>query len=468
MRSIRITTGAVLTVALAIVLLVVDARVESILTSDAAVPDPTASIRDLRVFLLATFVVLALAVWAACAWGWRSIDRTHQRIAGLARRVGEGDLTARLGEARQGPLGSLTGSVNDAIEHLDGILADTRARGRYYAGILDQMTDAVVAVDERNRVRFVNRPFVRLFDVEPGDAAGRPLESVILNYELSALVSRALRQGAVQRESLRLTHPAQHLLECVATPLTSETGAIVGAVALLHDITRLRDADRVREDFVANAGHELRTPAAGIKALAEALQAGALSDPTLGPSFCGQIVDAADRLTEILDDMLTLTRVERGEQLLERRMVDVTSVLENVARQLSPTANQKDLSVNTQCGDEDEVYADPAMLQTLLLNLLENGVKYTPAGGAVTARGRVVPGGYELAVTDTGIGIPREHQERIFERFYRVDRARDRATGSTGLGLSIVRHIAEAHGGHVSVSSQEGEGSTFTAFFPDP
>jgi len=238
-------------------------------------------------------------------------------------------------------------------------------------------------------------------------------------------------------------------------------------VGLLHDVTQLRETNRVRQDFVANASHELRTPAAGIKALAEALQAGAMEDPERGPEFAGQIVDAADRLTEILDDMLTLTRVERGARMLEPKMTDVGAALEDAADQVRPAADQKGVGVTVECDEGDRVYADPDSLQTLLLNLLDNAVKYTPEGGTVTARGREVPGGYQLAVEDTGVGIPREHQQRIFERFYRVDRARDRATGSTGLGLSIVRHIAESHGGRVAVSSREGEGSTFTAFLPD-
>ncbi len=424
--------------------------------------------RQIRGFLLSAFVVLAALALAIAAWGWRSVDEDLERVTRVADRLRAGDLTARVGEVRIGPLGGLVGPVNEAIEHLVRLLTDARSQSHYYGAILDQMTDAVVAIDGRGRVQFINRSFARLFGAEPDDAEGRPLENVTLNYDLSTLVTRAVQQGTVQRAALRLTHPDDRLLEGVATPLTDEEGRAIGAVALLHDLTQVREASRVRQDFVANAGHELRTPAAGIKALAEALQAGAIRDPEHGPEFAKQIVDAADRLTEILDDMLTLTRVERGAQLLEPRMVDACTALEDAANMVRPAAGQKGISVSTECGEGEQVYADQASLQTLLLNLLDNAVKYTPPGGEVTVRGRSVPGGYELAVSDTGVGIPAEHLERIFERFYRVDRARDRATGGTGLGLAIVRHIAQSHGGRVQVSSREEEGSTFTALFPEP
>lgn len=433
-----------------------------------ASPAPAARARaSITRFLIITFLVLAVLATILAARGWTSVDQALERIDAVAERLCAGDLTARVPEVRQGALSGLTSRLNAAIERTGQMLTTSREQGRYYAAILDQMTDAVVAVDERAHVQFVNRPFARLFDVEPQDTVGRPVENVVLNYEISALINRALEQGAEQRDRLSLTHPDEYLLEGVSTPLTDETGEVIGAVGLLHDITQLREADRVRQDFVANASHELRTPAAGIKALAEALQAGAINDAERGPKFLQQIVASADRLTEILDDMLTLTRMERGGRLLEPRMIDAATALEDAAGQVRPAANQKGVGVTVECGQDDRVYADPGALQTLLLNLLDNAVKYTPGGGGVTARGRSVPGGYEFSVADTGVGIPEEHHQRIFERFYRVDRARDRATGSTGLGLSIVRHIAQSHGGRVRVSSEESRGSVFTAFFPE-
>lgn len=432
-------------------------------SSPPAIPQARASMRR---FLLGAFIVLAIIAMIVASTGWTSIDQSLEQISGVAQRLRDGDLTARVRQVRQGALSKLTGSVNAAVDQMAALLNDAREQGRYYGAILDQMTDAVVAVDERGHVQFINKAFARLFDVEPEGVAGLPVENVLLNYEISALVMRALHQGSVQRSRFSLTHPGEYHLEGVATPLTDEDGRIIGAVGLLHDITQLREATRVRQDFVANASHELRTPAASIKALAEALQAGALGDSEHGPKFCRQIVESADRLTEILDDMLTLSRVERGAELLEPQLTDVETALQDAANQVRPAAEHRGIRLEVEYNEGDQIYVDPASLQTLLLNLLDNAVKYTSEEGMVTLRGRAVPGGYEVAVQDTGVGIPEEHQSRIFERFYRVDRARDRTTGSTGLGLSIVKHIAEVHGGRVSVSSEVGEGTTFTALFP--
>ncbi|MFW6438183.1 MAG: sensor histidine kinase [Armatimonadota bacterium] len=440
----------------------------SILLLTSTPRDAAEATKRVRRFLWVTFIVLAVIATIAAMQGWRSIDQSLDRIEAVTRRLRKGELDARVREVRQGALLPLTASINRAFGQIVSKLSEAREQGRYYAAILDQMTDAVVAVDERGQVQFINRHFSRLFEIEPEEAAGHPVETVLLNYEISAIVTRALEQGAVQSSQLRLAHPEEHVLEAVSTPLTDDSGEVIGAVGLLHDITQLREVNRVRQDFVANASHELRTPAASIKALAEALQSGAMNDPEHGPKFLRQIVESADRLTEILDDMLTLSRVERGGRMLEPATVDARRALEDAANQVRPAAVTKGVKVGVQCDDDDTIYADPGSLQTLLLNLLDNAVKYTPEGGDVTAVGDEVPGGYEIAVSDTGVGIPKEEQQRIFERFYRVDRARDRRTGSTGLGLSIVKHIAEAHGGRVTVTSHEGEGSTFTAFFPTP
>ncbi|MGC9320302.1 MAG: sensor histidine kinase, partial [Armatimonadota bacterium] len=380
--------------------------------------------------VVAIFLGACAGAWLVAAWLAHFVGEPLQRMTNMAQRMRQGDLSVRVHDVRPGVIGRLAEELNATAESLQAELSQARAQGRHYSAILQQMTDAVVAVDDRGRVEFVNRTFAALFDVSPDEAAGRPLENVTLHYKLSALVSRALEQGTVQRDQLRLTHPHKRVLEGVCTPLTDE-GEVTGVVGLLHDITELREVNRVRQDFVANASHELRTPAAGIKALAEALQAGAINDPQRGPKFCQQIVEAADRLTETLDDMLTLTRVERGEKLLEPCTLRAAGAVEEAVSQIRPAARAKGIELTTEVGEGDRVFAHPDSLQTLLVNLLDNAVKYTPEGGSVVVRGRSLPGGYELAVADTGVGIPEAEQERVFERFYRVDRARDRATGST-------------------------------------
>ncbi|MBN1458839.1 MAG: PAS domain-containing protein [Armatimonadetes bacterium] len=427
-----------------------------------------AASQELRRALIVIFLVAAVLALVVVPWISKALTEPVERLVVAARRVARGDLDARVIGDVYGELGELTRVFNSAIERLSRLLQSSQSEAAQYAAILEQMSDAVVILDEQERVILANTAFGRLFGVRTETIAGEYVEQVALNYELTQLLTRALQQGSWQRDEVRLLHPEPRTLVGVANPITGNEGELMGAVGLLHDVTDLYRADQVRRDFVANASHELRTPAAGIKALAEALQAGALSDPDKGPDFVQQIVEATDRLTAILDDMLLLTRVERGQELLHREWVEVRQACAEALSHVEQRAASEGIDVQCTVSGEDRVYADSASLQTVLINLLDNAVKYTPRGGAVAVRGRQTPEGYELEVSDTGVGIPEADRERIFERFYRVDKARDRATGGTGLGLAIVKHSVEAHGGQVTVRSEEGEGSKFTVVFPPP
>jgi len=432
---------------------------------------PLTAVRDasaeLRRILVAAFVLSVLLVWLLSHELSGALTEPVRRLVHVARRAGRGDLEARVEGIATGDLRELAEVFNDTLARLAELIALTQKQGRHYAAMLEQMTDAVVVVDREQRIQFVNRAFSALFDVDTEGAAGRHLNELVLNYEFTNLLGRAVQQGIPQRHEIRILHPQTRILVAVAASLISDDNETLGAVGLLHDITDLRKADQVRRDFVSNASHELRTPAAGIRALAEALETGAIQDPEKGPQFVHRIIETAERLTNILDDMLTLTRVERGRELLHPQWTDVGGAFAEAIRQIQPAATARSVALASDLFEGDSAYVDPAALQTVLINLLDNAVKYTPAAGEVTLTGRKVPGGYEIAVADTGIGIPSEDLDRIFERFYRVDKARDRATGGTGLGLSIVKHTVEAHGGSVSVESPPGQGSTFRVFSPD-
>lgn len=424
--------------------------------------------RWLRRVILTVFAVALLLVWVVSYLIAGALTAPVQELVRVARRVDRGDLQARVGAVSGAEVGALARVFNAALDRLAALVEHSRRESRHYAAILEQMGDAVVIVDHGGKVEFLNPPFRRLFGVTEPAAEGHTAQEVTLSFDLSALLLRAIEQNTVQRDEIRLMQPEGLVLATVVTPLVDEAGSVVGAIGLLRDVTDRRRVEEMRREFVANASHELRTPAAGIKALAEVLQSGAFRDPEKGPRFVGQIVEAADRLTYILDDMLTLTRVERGQELLSAVWVPAPEAVAEAVRTVLPTAQARGVAVAPAVPSDDRVFADPSALQTILINLLDNAVKYSPEGETVTVTGRAVPGGYEFAVADHGVGIPEEHLPRIFERFYRVDKARDRATGGTGLGLSIVKHTVEAHGGRVTVRSQPGQGSTFTVVFPAP
>jgi two-component system phosphate regulon sensor histidine kinase PhoR len=433
---------------------------------------PLTAVRDasiqLRHILLVTFLVAVALVWLVSLWTAGTLTAPVQRLVDMARRIGRGDLQARVREPASGELAELTDVFNATAERLAELVTSSEREARYYEAILEQMSDAVVVVDERERVQFINATFVRLFGVDDEDIRDRYLTQIARSYELSVMLTRALEQGAVQRDEVRVLYPETRILAAAVTPLLGPEGKTVGAVALVRDVTELRRMDEVRRDFVANASHELRTPVTGIKALAEAMQSGALEDPEKGPRFLQQILDAADRLTLLLDDMLTLTRVERGPEFVDPEPVIVAEALAEAAAHMEPSAMAKGVALRTEVGEDDQVHADSASLQTVLINLVDNAVRHTPADGEVVLSGHAVAEGYEVRVTDTGAGIPEEHISRIFERFYRVDPGRGRDSGGTGLGLAIVKHIAEAHGGRVDVRGTPGAGTTFSVFFPAP
>ncbi|HCU37942.1 MAG TPA: hypothetical protein DGT21_21665 [Armatimonadetes bacterium] len=421
----------------------------------------------LRGFAVGLWVLAAAAAVLLGAAAAGMLDEPIRRICVVARRLRDGDLAARIEPLPDGDLRQLAADLNGAVDRMVGQVETFRNESRYYEAVLEQMSDAVVVVNEQARIRFVNRAFSKLMNVAAGDVVDHHVEAIGLSYDTATLLVRALEQRTAQRDRILLRSGADtRTIIGVAAALHSAEGAVTGAVGLYHDITDLQRADQVRRDFVSNASHELRTPAAGIKALAEALQAGALQDPVKGPRFVDRIVETSERLGNILDDMLTLTRVERGEELLHPEPVNVAAAFSEALLQVQLAGAGRGITLERECAPDDIVFADARSVQTVLVNLLDNAVKYTPPGGRVRLVGTSVPGGYEMTVSDTGVGIPEEDLSRIFERFYRVDKARDRATGGTGLGLAIVKHIVEAHGGRVTVQSRLDEGSTFRVYLP--
>jgi two-component system phosphate regulon sensor histidine kinase PhoR len=249
-------------------------------------------------------------------------------------------------------------------------------------------------------------------------------------------------------------------------PFPGAEGTPHGAVLTFHDVTERRRLDQVRRDFVANASHELRTPLTSIRGFVEALEDGALADPPTAERFLGKIHAHADRMGALVEDLLELSRLESGERPPVREPVDVAEVADDVAASFAEMAERKSLALECRHQPARTVTSDGDRLRRILENLVENAIKYTPAGGSVGIETAGRDGGAQVTVSDDGPGIPPEHLPRIFERFYRVDKARSRDLGGTGLGLSIVKHLAESIGATVGVSSDVGRGTRFTVLLP--
>jgi two-component system phosphate regulon sensor histidine kinase PhoR len=311
----------------------------------------------------------------------------------------------------------------------------------------------------------MNSSVVRIFGLITDAASGKSLIEVFRNAELSVVASEAVSSGKPVSRELELLTPIKGIFRTVASPVF-ENGRPGGCVIVAHDITDLRRLESVRKDFVANVSHELRTPLTAVKGCLETLINGGLDDKEHILDFLKTAQHQASRLENLISDLLNLSSIESGKVVLEKSNVPVSKLLDTVHSGLARAYSTKNIAFNNGIPASLKILADTKKLEQVFINLLDNAAKFTGENGRVTASHEETADGFRFIVEDTGIGIPAKHLTRIFERFYRVDKARSRELGGTGLGLSIVKHLVELHGGRVGVESVEGTGSRFWFTIP--
>ena len=407
--------------------------------------------------LLALTVAAGIGIFVA-----GRVTRPVVEMEAIARRMSEGEYGARAPVRSVDELGALGRALNAMMAKLREKIDDVQEERAKATAILDGMVEGVIAVDAHECIVLINERARAMFSVGPTSGQGKPLPEVIRNAELHELF-RATRAGhelPLHRE-LRLGHPIGRLLEVTAVPVRLG-GGDAGAVMVLHDITALRRLERVRTEFVANVSHELRTPLTAIQGYLETLLGGALEERANARRFVDIAFRHTERLGRLLNDLTDLSNIELGKVSLRLAPVRLAEVVGSVLDLVRPkaTAGRVGLIIDIEPPDLG-AHADHDRLAQILINLVDNAVKYTREGGWVTVRARALGDRrVEVRVRDTGIGIPRADLPRITERFYRVDKARSRELGGTGLGLAIVKHLVLAHGGELSITSEEGEGTT--------
>jgi two-component system phosphate regulon sensor histidine kinase PhoR len=345
--------------------------------------------------------------------------------------------------------------------------AELREQSQRTAALFDRMVEGLIVVDAGGRIRVANRAAAALFGFEP-PAVGKTILEATRHHEVAAVVARLDRELEVLGHELRIdSMEAPRFLQVNALALRDPEGASDGAIVVFHDLTRLRQLEGVRQEFVANVSHELRTPLSLIKSATETLLEGGKEDPAALSRFL-QIIDKhANRLALLIDDLLLLSTLDSGGLRLNRQPVPFRTTVQDAIDDLQVRALARDVTLVNSVPGSLVAVADSDRMRQVISNLLDNAIKYGRAGGRAAVEGRVLPNGrIEVKVVDDGPGIPEDSQERIFERFYRVDKARSREQGGTGLGLAIVKHVVQAHGGDVRLESVPGDGSAFIFTLP--
>ncbi len=416
---------------------------------------------------------------AGFAFAWLGLHWYRRRalllsLAESAARLADGQQVRTSTRRMDGAIGELSRAIDAASRRVVERERRLHSDLRQMRVVLDGMADAVLAVDSRGRLTFANATANRLFALD-AHSIQRLIVELIREPKIQNAVATSLAAGGPYRGEIAVTNldtlgrVHERVFEAHGSSLPGE--ATTGIVLVLHDVTELRRLERTRRDFVANASHELKTPLSSIKAYTETLLDWGLEDPDVNVRFLTRINEQADRLHQLILDMLSLARLDSGDSGWERRPLAVVPAVEGYVESHRARAESKGLTIvfrTTSISRADAIMGDEEALRQIVDNLIDNAIKYTPEGGRVEVGCRLAADEIRIEVSDTGIGIPRDELPRVFERFYRVDKARSRELGGTGLGLSIVKHLTQALEGRVEVESRLGRGSTFTVYLPRP
>jgi len=436
----------------------------------AAVPltEIIASLNAVYARLLAGGVFIAVLAGVIGIFVSRSIMRPVQEISEGAARFAGGDLKARLPIPRTREMAGLAETLNRMAAELDARIQTIERQRNEQEAILASMAEGVIAVDADEHIIIVNESAARIFEMNLANAAGKPLQEAIRNIELQRFAARALCSDELVEDDVAVSADSGKILRAHGVALRDAGQNRIGAVIVLNDITRLKRLENMRREFVGNVSHELKTPITSIKGFVETLLDGALDNHEEAVRFLNIISNHADRLSAIIDDLLLLSRVEQDSEhaALMLESLRMTDVLGAALKACEARAAKKGIPLCLRCPDSLVAQLDAHLFEQAVVNLIDNAIKYSAPGSPIDVSADAFSGGIRVAVSDNGCGITPEHLPRVFERFYRVDKARSRKDGGTGLGLAIVKHIIQAHGGSVNVQSKPGSGSKFTLELP--
>ncbi|KYC71917.1 PAS domain S-box protein [Bacillus coagulans] len=414
---------------------------------------------------------LAMAV-AFLISGWisyvlaRKFTRPIEASIEVSNRLIKKDYDSRVHINASGELRQLAKAINNLAHNLKQQMNEIDENEQQLTAVLENMDSGVMLIQTSGRIMLVNRAMEEMTGLSSGKLIGKRHIEAGKSFGLSQLIDRSLKTGERFRDEVHLYYPKERILDAHIAPYVGESGELRGVVAVLHDVTETRRLEQIRSEFVANVSHELKTPVTSVKGFAETLLDGAMYDEATLREFLKIIYDESDRLHRLISDILDLSRIEQHRIPLKMEQLNVVDVITETAQTMRKRIEKKQLELVLPQKRHVMMEADKDRLRQILLNLVTNAIAYTPDKGRIEISLIERENELDLIVSDTGIGISEKDLPRIFERFYRVDKARSRQSGGTGLGLAIVKHLVESYHGKIRVESEEGKGSTFIVTLP--
>jgi len=402
---------------------------------------------------IAAIIAILLAIQLS-----RTTTEPVKKLTKMAKRMAEGELDQEIRVTAKDEVGDLAGAFNQMSARLREMVALLTNERDKMTAVVSTMGDGVIIVDSESRVNMVNKAAEAMFRLSKNESLGNTFIEVVHDHELAEVLRKCLKTGE-QQTGLVETESGKQFLRVIATPLWS------GSLVLLQDLTQIRRLETVRRDFISNISHELRTPITSLKILTETIQGGAIEDRAVARDFLNKINAETDRLAQMVDALAELSHIESGEVSLKLEPVVMGEIAQQVAERLRAQVDRAGLNLEVNIPlDLPRALADKERMEQVLVNLLHNAIKFTSPGGRISISAKTEGDNIQVSVADTGVGITANDLPRVFERFYKADKAR--AGGGTGLGLAIAKHIVEAHSGSIWAESIEGKGSIFTFTLP--
>lgn len=409
------------------------------------------------------FAIAALASYRIA----QSLTRPIERINQVAKKIKSLDYRARVENIKHDEIGELAHTINSMAESLQIQMTRIKQNENHLQSVLANMINGVVLMDESGKIVIMNSRAEEILGISSVNLIGKHYTQIKQQYELLQLIHEGFETRLLIHDEINFYYPEERLLELNLVPITEGHQEYGGLLLVLQDVSAFRRLERMRSEFVANVSHELKTPIAAVKGFSETLLAGAVKDEEIAMSFLQIIYDESERLNRLIGDILELSKIESRRTALMLTPVELTEFLKHTVQILEVSAQKKNIDIRFEMEEELYIEGDEDRLRQIFVNLLSNAINYTPEDGKVTIKVHEKNSDLvAISISDTGVGIPEKDLPRIFERFYRVDKARSRNSGGTGLGLSIVKHLIDMHKGNITVTSTVGKGSTFVIELP--